>query len=95
MLLLLCISALYFQETVYSVLILALVFMLTAFTLLLMHVEFIAYVYVIVYGGAVTLLFIFVVFMLGPVYTKRYRSDPFALFCLFIVKFLILFSTAV
>jgi NADH:ubiquinone oxidoreductase subunit 6 (subunit J) len=69
--------------------------MVTAFTLLLLNVEFLAYVYVIVYVGAVVLLFVFVVFMLGPVYTKAYRADSFFFFYLFIVKFFILFSYAV
>jgi NADH:ubiquinone oxidoreductase subunit 6 (subunit J) len=69
--------------------------MLTAFTLLLLNVEFLAYVYIIVYVGAVVLLFVFVVFMLGPVYTKAYELKSFLFFYLFITKFLILFSTAV
>jgi NADH:ubiquinone oxidoreductase subunit 6 (subunit J) len=69
--------------------------MLTAFTLLLLNIEFLAYVYIIVYVGAVVLLFVFVIFMLGPVYTKSYHVESFFLYYLFIAKFLILFSWAV
>jgi F-type H+-transporting ATPase subunit c len=69
--------------------------MLTAFTLLLLNVEFLAYIYIIVYVGAVVLLFVFVIFMLGPVYTKSYKVKSFFFFYLFITKFLILFSVAV
>jgi len=69
--------------------------MLTAFTLILLNVEFLAYVYIIVYVGAVVLLFVFVVFMLGPVYTNSYRVESFFFFHIFIVKFLSLFSCAV
>jgi NADH:ubiquinone oxidoreductase subunit 6 (subunit J) len=87
--------ALYFDEPVYSVLTLILIFMLIAFTLLLLNVEFLAYVYIIVYVGAVVLLFIFVVFMLGPVYTKAYQVESLSGYKLFLVKFVILFSSAV
>jgi NADH:ubiquinone oxidoreductase subunit 6 (subunit J) len=72
-----------------------LVFILTAFTLLLLNVEFLAYTYLIVYVGAVMLLFIFIVFMVGPVYTKGYRPQSFGLLYLCSAKFLILFSAAV
>jgi NADH:ubiquinone oxidoreductase subunit 6 (subunit J) len=84
-----------FEDQIYSVLALILVFVLTAFTLLLLNVEFLAYTYLIVYVGAVMLLFIFVVFMLGPVYTKGYRDEFFGFFYLCTAKFLILFSVAV
>jgi NADH-quinone oxidoreductase subunit J len=84
-----------FEDAVYSVLVLMLVFILTAFTLLLLNVEFLAYTYLIVYVGAVMLLFIFVVFMLGPVYTKSSRQESFVFFYLCTAKFLILFSAAI
>jgi NADH:ubiquinone oxidoreductase subunit 6 (subunit J) len=69
--------------------------MLAAFTLLLLNVEFLAYVYLVVYVGAIVLLFIFIVFMLGPVYIKSYNAESFYIYYIFVLKFLILFSYAV
>jgi NADH-quinone oxidoreductase subunit J len=92
---LLCCLVHQFEDQVYSVLTLILLFVLTSLTLLLLNVEFLAYTYLIVYVGAVMLLFIFVVFMVGPVYTKGHRYEFFGFFYLCVVKFLILFSISV
>jgi len=92
---LLCCLVIQLEDPVYSVLVLILVFVLTTFTLLLMNVEFLAYTYLIVYVGAVMLLFIFVVFMLGPTYSKRYQYRFFGIFYLCTAKVLVLFSIAI
>jgi NADH-quinone oxidoreductase subunit J len=91
----LCCSVLHFENPVYSVLSLLLVFLLAALLLLQLNVEFLAYTYIIVYVGAVVLLFVFVVFMIGPVYTKSYQKESRFFFRVFLLKFFVVFSAGV
>jgi NADH-quinone oxidoreductase subunit J len=91
----LCCSVSRFENPVYSVLTLLLIFLLAALLLLQLNVEFLAYTYIIVYVGAVVLLFVFVVFMIGPVYTKSNQKESRFFFRIFLLKFFIVFSAGV
>jgi len=73
--------SLYRQNSiVYSVFCLIGVFIATAIGLFLNGVEFLSYVLIIVYVGAVSILFLFVVMLLGPAIEKKQQLQKVGLF---------------
>lgn len=86
---------LYFETTVYSIFNLILIFLFVIFSLLFIGIEYMAYTMLIVYVGAVAILFVFVVMLLGSNIDKTvYSHRKFILFeytsYLLFVKYLVL-----
>ncbi len=65
-------------QTVYSVFFLIFAFLNAAGLLIMLHAEFLAFILLIVYVGAVAVLFLFVVMMLGETQTKTPLSRRYA-----------------
>lgn len=70
----------YQDRPIYSVVLLIAVFLLTAIFLFALNIKFLAFTVLIVYVGAVALLFVFVVFMLGPIQGGSKSPTQFFLF---------------
>ncbi|GMR09621.1 MAG: NADH-quinone oxidoreductase subunit J [Anaerolineae bacterium] len=64
------------RNAVYSVLFLVIVFLAIAVLFLLLSAAFIAMVQVAVYAGAIMILFLFVIMLLGPEYVESEPSHP-------------------
>jgi NADH-quinone oxidoreductase subunit J len=69
---------------------------LVGFILLLLNLKFLAFTFILVYVGAVALLFIFIVFMVGPVEKNKVHVSKVSngFFFLGVAKFQVLLSIA-